>query len=121
MAGVKVLVVSDASWVLNQVKAALSGSGDIVEAADPRQAEQAAERAEAAVIDMQVGSMGGMALTRALKSALPGGAPIVLLLDRRADRFIAKRAGADAWLLKPFSAQALRSALASARPAGAAG
>lgn len=115
------LVVSDASWVQNQVKAALSGSGDIVEAADPRQAERAAERAEAAVVDMQVGSMGGMALTRALKSALPGGAPIVLLLDRRADRFIAKRAGADAWLLKPFSAQDLRSALASAPPAGAAG
>ena len=117
----KVLVVSDASWVQNQVRAALSGSGDIVEAADPRQAEQAAERAEAAVVDMQVGSMGGMALTRALKSALPGGGPVVLLLDRQADRFIAKRAGADAWLLKPFSAQALRSALASAPPAGAAG
>ena len=121
VAGVKVLVVSDASWVRNQVRAALSGSVDIVETADPHRAERAAESADAAVIDMQVGSMGGMALTRAMKGTLPAGAPIVLLLDRRADGFIAKRAGADAWLPKPFSAQALRSALASVLAVGAEG
>ena len=35
--------------------------------------------------------MGGMAITRALKGVTPGVGPIVLLLDRRVDKFIAKR------------------------------
>ena len=38
-------------------------------------------------------------------------APIVLLLDRQADVFLAKRAGADAYLVKPFTSQQLRAAL----------
>ena len=121
VAAVKVLVVSDASWVRNQIRAALSGPSEIIEVSDPYEAEAAAESAGAVIIDMQVGSMGGMALTRAVKGVLPEGAPIVLLLDRRADQFIAKRAGADAWLLKPFNAQALRSVLASVLPVGAEG
>ena len=115
------LVVSDAPWVRNQVRAALSGSSEIVEVTDPYQAETvaAAEGGDAAIVDMQVGSMGGMAIIRALKGVTPGVGPIVLLLDRRADAFIAKRAGADAWLLKPFSAQELRSVLATVLPVGA--
>ena len=77
-----------------------------------------AEGADLAIVDMQVGSMGGMAITRALKGAVPGVGSIVLLLDRRADAFIARRAGADAWLLKPFAAQELRSVLAGIVPVG---
>ena len=121
VAGVKVLVVSDAQWVRNQVRAALSGSSEIVEVTDPYKAEPvaAAEHADAVIVDMQVGSMGGMALTRALKGVPPGNTPIVLLLDRRVDEFIARRAAADAWLLKPFSTQDLRSVLATVLPVGA--
>jgi len=40
-------------------------------------------------------------------------AVIVLLLDRGADEFIAGRSGADAWLVKPFTPQQLRSVLTS--------
>jgi AmiR/NasT family two-component response regulator len=40
--------------------------------------------------------------------------PVVLLLDRNADAFIAKRAGAAAWVRKPFTAFELRSAVAAA-------
>ena len=112
---VKVLLVSDAPWVRNQVRAALNGSSEIVEVTDPYEAEAvaSAEHGDAAIVDMQVGSMGGMAIIRALKGVSPDAGPIILLLDRRVDQFIAKRAGADAWLLKPFSAQELRSALAT--------
>ena len=115
------LLVADARWVRNQVRAALSGSSEIVEVTDPYEVEMvaAAEQADTAIVDMQVGSMGGMALTRALKGVSPGTTRIVLLLDRRVDEFIARRAGADAWLLKPFNAQELRSVLASAQPVGA--
>ena len=118
---VNVLLVCDVPWVRNQVRAALSGAGDIVEITDPYQVEVVAtsEGGDLAIVDMQVGSMGGMAITRALKGVSPDFGPIILLLDRRADAFIAKRAGADAWLLKPFSAQELRAAIESAVPVGA--
>ena len=99
---------------------ALSGAHEIVTVTDPYDAEEVAvaEDADLSIVDMQVGSMGGMAITRALKGATPGVGRIVLLLDRRADAFIAKRAGADAWLLKPFAAQELRSVLTAVVPVG---
>jgi DNA-binding response OmpR family regulator len=72
---------------------------------------------------MQVGSMGGMAITRLLRDAMVGGsideAPIVMLLDRSADVFLAGRAGADAHLVKPFTSQQLRSILTALLPTGA--
>ena len=116
---VKVLLVCDVPWVQNQIRAALSGKYEIVDVTDPAQVEDAAanEAGAMAIIDMQVGSMGGMAITRALKG-VAGVGPIVLLLDRRVDAFIAKRAGADAWLLKPFNAQELRSVLSGVVPVG---
>ena len=116
---VRVLLVSDASWVRNQVRAALSGSAEIVEITDPYQVETAAPGTDLSIVDMQVGSMGGMAITRALKAITPATGPIVLLLDRQADAFIAKRSGADGWLAKPFSAQDLRRTLAEVAPVGA--
>ncbi len=75
------------------------------------------------LVDMQVGSMGGMAITRQLRDAMyaetiPAGV-IVMLLDRQADSFIAKRAGADGWVAKPFSAQQLRATIGTAQPAQA--
>lgn len=117
---VKAMLVCDVPWVQNQVRAALSGAYEIVSVTDPYDAEEVAilEGPDLAIVDMQVGSMGGMAITRILKGATSGFGPIVLLLDRRADSFIARRAGADAWLLKPFAAQELRSVLAEVAPVG---
>lgn len=116
---VKALLVCDAPWIRNQVRAALSGAYEIVEVTDPKQVEDRPFVEDVALVDMQVGSMGGMAITRALKGNGPEPGPIVLLLDRRADVFIARRAGADAWLPKPFSAQQLRAVLGSVVPSGA--
>ena len=88
----KVLLVADSPWVVNQTRSALGGSHDIVEVSDPYEAEAVSMTAEADVvlIDMQVGSMGGMAITRTIKGvALTGEAPdspIILLLDRTAGR-----------------------------------
>ncbi len=114
------MVVADAPWVRNRVRAVLGGWAELMEITDPGLVEQMeAPEAEAALVDMQVGSMGGMAVIRALKGTLPAGTPIILLLDRRADEFLARRAGADGWLLKPFTAQELRSALGGPAAAGA--
>ncbi len=112
----KALLVCDTPWVLNEVLASLSTGGWEVEASDdPTQAaSKAAEGGvDAVIVDMQVQSMGGMAMIRDIKAAFEG-VPrprTVLLLDRSADQFLAKRAGADAWLLKPFQSSELRAAL----------
>jgi len=111
------LVVADGSWVTNEVRSALSvGSWQIEEIDDPRRVTDRLEesRVDAVIIDMQVGSKGGMAVVRSIRQATdPADRPrMILLLDRSADEFLARRAGADAAVLKPFDAPELRDALA---------
>ena len=54
-------------------------------------------------IDMQVNNNGGPSMVRELKrSELVIDSTIVLLIDREADSFQAKRVGADSYLLKPL-------------------
>ena len=120
------LLVADDIWVKNDVAAAVTDPGTVLEYIDdPEDAADVlgAQRYDAAVVDMQVGSMGGMALTRLFKDAMAAGdvetTPIILLLDRDADVFLARRAGADAYMVKPFTSQQLRTALAAFDPAGA--
>lgn len=113
----KLLLVADASWVHNLVRAAVPSSIEVIELADPRLAVERFREIEpdVVVVDLQIGSMGGMAVTRSLKStAFVEGwkeAPIVMLLDRTADEFLARRAGADSWLVKPVAPAELRAAL----------
>jgi DNA-binding response OmpR family regulator len=111
-----VLLVADADWVVNDVRAALSDAEySIVVATDPRAAEASwyDEEPDVAVVDLQVGSMGGFAVTRALRTAAARldepPTPTIVLLDRTVDTFLAGRSGADGWLLKPFSSFELRS------------
>lgn len=115
-----IVVLTDDPWVENEVLAALSDAGTRVHViSDPRAIEQAVTEHEAdvAVIDFQVRSMGGMAVVRALRvEANVHRVRTVLLMDRSADSFLARRAGADAYVLKPFTAQELRRAIAL--PAG---
>jgi CheY-like chemotaxis protein len=112
-----VLVVADGSWVSNEIRSALSlGSWQIEETTDPRSVTDRLEEStvDAVIIDMQVGSKGGMAVVRTIRQTTdPADRPrMVLLLDRSADEFLARRAGADASVLKPFDAPDLRRALA---------
>ena len=57
--------------------------------------------------------MGGMAIVRSIRDVTrdKGGLPTVLLLDRKADGFLARRAGAGASIQKPFTAFELRTAI----------
>lgn len=113
-----ILLVADSSWVVNDVKAALSdGRGTIAVVDDPRSVATAVSEnsPDILLVDLQVGSMGGMAVTRAVRDAAAtaeGSRPrIVLMLDRDADAFLAGRSGADAWVRKPFSADDIRAAV----------
>ena len=112
----KVLLVSDSQWVTNNVKAALSlGDWDLEEVDDPRQAANRVGEtgADAVLVDLQIGSMGGMAVIRDIRASTDEETRprTVLLLDRSADDFLARRAGADVAVVKPFTAHELRTAL----------
>lgn len=111
------LVVTDGSWVTNEVRSALAiGSWEIEEINDPTAVVERLEvsRVDAVIVDMQVGSKGGMAVIRRIRQATDvlDRPRLVLLLDRSADAFLAGRAGADAAVLKPFDPPALRTAVA---------
>ena len=112
----KVLLVTDAAWVTNEVKAALSlGPWNIEEVDDPRLVTGVATdlKPDVVIVDMQVGSMGGMAVIRGIRGEIDevDRPRTVLLLDRSADSFIARRAGADSHVLKPINASELREAI----------
>jgi DNA-binding response OmpR family regulator len=116
------LLVADTTWVVNDVQAALSRDDwEITLVDDPTQvsAKVAQSGPDVVIIDLQVGSMGGMALVRDIRATVdPADMPrLVILLDREVDGFLAKRAGADAWVLKPFSDHDLRQAVAAPSPA----
>jgi DNA-binding response OmpR family regulator len=110
------LIVADSEWVTNDVAAALAvDQWELTVLSDPREAVEmvAGLRPDVVIVDMQVGSMGGMAVIRAVRGGVPAGSlpRLVLLLDRSADKFIARRALADAAVLKPFSARDLRESM----------
>lgn len=114
-----VLIASDEEWVRAEVRSVLSGrpevtvrevtSGPAVLAA-VRQAEP-----DLVVVDLQMGSMGGMAVCLELHLEESGGrlghVPVLMLLDRRPDVFLARRADAEGWLVKPLSPVRLRRAI----------
>lgn len=111
----RVLVVADDPWVVSEVHAALSiGANELIDHDDPATAASTAmdDDVDAVVVDLQVASMGGMAIIRSIRNSETP-IPAVLLLDREADAFLAGRSGADAWVVKPFSAFDLRSAVAT--------
>ncbi len=114
-----VLVAADAAFVRDEVIAALAGDYEVLAVGGGRDVRTAVAEndIDLAVIDMQMGSMGGIAATMDLRLEESGGridhVPVLLLLDRRADVFLARRAGAEGFLVKPISPLKLRRAVAA--------
>ena len=111
----KVVVAADGKWIRDQVRTALASSAtQVVEVTRGQDVRVAvAEHApDLVVLDMQIGNMGGVASAIDLHLEADAGrvpeARILLLLDREADKFLAKRAAADAELVKPLDAGTLR-------------
>ena len=69
------------------------------------------------ILDLQIGNMGGVAASIDLRHESDAGrlprVLILMLLDRDADRWIAREARADAELLKPVTSFGLRRAVAA--------
>jgi CheY-like chemotaxis protein len=122
---VHILLATDAQWVLDEVVAALGSSSTsftVVSEGREVAATVATRTPDLVVLDMQIGSMGAMAVAMDLRLDESGGrlprVPIVVLLDRAADVHLARRCGADAWLVKPLDALGLRRASTSATTGG---
>ena len=110
-----ILLATDAQWVLDEVVAALgSPETSFTVCSNGRDVTAAvtARTPDLAVLDSQIGSMGGFAVTMDLRLDETGGRlphiPVLMLLDRSADAQLAKRSGADTWLVKPLNALTLR-------------
>jgi DNA-binding response OmpR family regulator len=113
-----ILVASDAPTLRREVEAVI-GAPDIevraVTTGPDVIAFVTAESPDLVIVDMQMGNMGGMAVTLELRlqesyDALDHIA-VLMLLDRRPDVFLARRSGAEGWLVKPLDPLRLRRAV----------
>jgi DNA-binding response OmpR family regulator len=114
-----VVLATDADWVADEVEAALGGDHEVrrVRRGVDVTGEVAASAPALVVLDLQIGNMGGMATCMSLRldagvGRLPS-VPILMLLDRSDDVFLARRSEADGWLVKPLDAFSLRRAATS--------
>ena len=114
-----ILVAAEAQWVRDQVRSAFVGPGqEVVEVTRGQDVRDtfAEIDPDLVVLDLQIGNMGGVAVAIDLRLEESGGrlphVRILLLLDRRDDVFIARRADVDLTLVKPVDAGILRRAAA---------
>jgi DNA-binding response OmpR family regulator len=104
-----ILLVSDSEAVRSEVKAAVGDSSttfrELTRGSAVRPAVQE-RKPDLAIIDLQVGKMGGMATCLDLRLEESAGrlphVPVLMLLDRRADVFLARRSEAEGWIVKPL-------------------
>ena len=112
-----ILIATDADEVLDEVDAALADeSTTVVRVHAGRDVLAAVQELEPdlVVLDMQIGNMGGVATALGLRNEESSGRiqaqTVLMLLDRTADVFLARRAEADGWLVKPLDALRVRRA-----------
>jgi DNA-binding NarL/FixJ family response regulator len=114
---VHILLATDADWIVDEVTNALGGSHDTFTVCREGRvvADQVIEHMpDLAIFDLQIGSMGGMAVTMTLRLDESAGrmphVPVLMLLDRAADLHLARRCGAEGWLIKPIDSLRLKRA-----------
>ena len=112
-----VLLATDADWIFDEVDAALADtSTSVLRVRTGVEVVPACRELDPdlVVIDLQIGNMGGMAASIAIHQEQDAGrlgeAPVLMLLDRAPDVFLAQRSAAEGWLVKPLDAFRLRRA-----------
>ena len=113
-----ILLATDAQWILNEIVAILgTPSTSFTVVSDGRDVSAAVKThtPDLAILDLQSGSMGAMAVAMNLRLDHSSGnaplVPVLMLLDRVADVHLARRSGADGWIIKPLDALRLRRAV----------
>lgn len=110
-----ILLATDSDAVYNEVDAALA-SDDVevyrVTAGSHVLPAIGELDPDLVVLDLQIGNMGGVATSLAIKQEIGFGRldelPVALLLDRAADVFLGHDSEADGWLVKPLDPLRLR-------------
>jgi DNA-binding response OmpR family regulator len=114
---VYVILATDADWLIDEVVAALAGPETSFTVC--REGRKVAglvkdKTPDLVILDMQIGTMGGVAVTMDLRLDESAGTlphvPILMLLDREVDVHLARRSGTDGWLVKPLDSLRLRRA-----------
>jgi DNA-binding response OmpR family regulator len=114
----EVLIVSDSALVRAEVRSALPdasiGVRELTRGSEVRESVRK-KAPNLAVLDLQIGKMGGMATCLDLRLEASGGRiphiPVLMLVDRRADVFLARRSAAEGWLVKPLDPLRLERAI----------
>lgn len=113
----RVLLATDADWIHEDIDAAIAG--DDVEVLRVNKGVEVLPAIKAGlpdlvILDLQIGNMGGMATCMEIRHDESVGridpVPVLMLLDRDADIFLAERSSADGWLVKPLDSFRLRRA-----------
>lgn len=110
------LVVSDDPEVADELRFGLPGGIEVASAHDARDAIEklASLTPRAVVVDLQTGSAGGFALARDMSQiARLAAIPVIVLLEREADSWLAAQAGATLALKKPVDGSVLLAAVSS--------
>tara|TARA_B100000902_G_scaffold301205_1_gene288917 strand:- start:4204 stop:4530 length:327 start_codon:yes stop_codon:yes gene_type:complete len=102
---VKIFIISDNDWVKDSVEKYLDFENIIQTSSE---IEDVNEVYDFIFVDMQVKSNGGPSLIRELKrNELTKNTKFILMADREADEFQAKRVNADYFIVKPLSKAAM--------------
>jgi len=104
-----ILIAADSAAVYDEIRSMVAGSGTSVRWIPRGEAvreEMNLRPADLAIVDSQIGTMGGIAVALDLRLEADAGRleprPVLLVLDRRPDVFMARRSGAEGWILKPL-------------------
>ena len=113
-----IVVASDAAFLRKEIAAVADGPDVEIREVSSGPGVVASVRddpADLVVVDMQMGNMGGMAVCLELRLQESYGdlphIPVLMLLDRRPDVHLARRSGAEGWLVKPLDPLRLRRAI----------
>jgi DNA-binding response OmpR family regulator len=114
-----IVAVSDDPAVADDLRFGLPDGFEVVAADDARTAWKEmtgdARHPVAVVVDLQTGSAGGFSLAREMAtSARLETVPVVMLIERDQDTWLARQAGAEVVLRRPLHPGALAAAVLSA-------
>ena len=115
-----ILIATDAASVHDEIRSVVAEPGTTIRWIRRGEAVRDAmnlEPAALAIVDSQIGTMGGIAVALDLRLEADAGRleprPVLLVLDRRPDVFMARRSGAEGWIVKPLDPIRLRKAVAA--------